>query len=121
MFNLGAYPGVCRGGRTAVTGEVYRVDSAGLRYLDRLEEYPRLYDRQLIWTPFGRAWIYLYRGDRRGRPVIQGGDWRAFAADPDSYRAAGVRGARDPKNLRRPRVTRGQSGMPAACSHCVIV
>jgi gamma-glutamylcyclotransferase (GGCT)/AIG2-like uncharacterized protein YtfP len=104
MFNLGAYPGVSRGGRTAVTGEVYRVDSAGLRYLDRLEDYPRLYDRQLIPTPFGRAWVYLYRGDRSGRPVIEGGDWRAFAADPDSYRAAGVRGTRDPKNRRRPRV-----------------
>jgi gamma-glutamylcyclotransferase (GGCT)/AIG2-like uncharacterized protein YtfP len=104
MFNLGAYPGVARGGHTAVTGEVYRVDAAGLRYLDRLEDYPRLYDRELIQTPFGRAWIYLYRGNRTGRPVIQGGDWRAFAAEPDSYRAAGIRGTRDPKNRRRPRL-----------------
>jgi gamma-glutamylaminecyclotransferase len=103
MFNLGAYPGVCRGGATALEGEVYRVGAAGLRYLDRLEEYPRLYDRQLIPTAFGRAWIYLYRGDRSGRPVIQGGDWRVFAANPDSYRSAGIRGKRDPKNHRRPR------------------
>lgn len=101
LFNLGAYPGLARGGRTAITGEVYRVDGAGLRHLDRLEDYPRLYDRQLIATPFGRAWVYLYRGDLGGRPVIRGGDWRAFAADPDSYRAAGVRGTRDPKNRRR--------------------
>lgn len=107
MFNLGAYPGLARGGRTAVTGEVYRVDGAGLKHLDRLEDYPRLYDRQLIPTRFGRAWIYLYRGDLSGRQVIQGGDWRAFAADPDSYRAAGVRGTRDPKNRRRMRVEAG--------------
>jgi gamma-glutamylaminecyclotransferase len=105
MFNLGAYPGLAWGGQTAVHGEVYRVDGAGLRYLDRLEDYPRLYDRQQVPTPFGRAWIYLYRGELRGRPLIQGGDWRAFAADPDSIRAAGVRRTRDPKNRRRPRFT----------------
>jgi gamma-glutamylcyclotransferase (GGCT)/AIG2-like uncharacterized protein YtfP len=97
LFLLGAYPGLTRGGASAIAGEVYAVDSACLRRLDRLEEYPRLYDRQLIPTPFGRAWIYLYRGRLEGRPVIQGGDWRAFAADPDSARAAGVRGTRDPK------------------------
>jgi len=107
LFNLGAYPGLGRGGRTAVAGEVYRVDGAGLKFLDRLEDYPRLYDRQLIPTPFGRAWVYLYRGDLSDRPVIRRGDWRAFAADPDSYRAAGIRSARDPKNRRRPRVAAG--------------
>lgn len=101
LFNLGAYPGLARRGRTAVSGEVYRVDNAGLRYLDRLEDYPTLYDRTLIPTPVGRAWVYLYRGELSDRPVIRGGDWRAFAADPDSYRAAGVRGTRDPKNRRR--------------------
>lgn len=100
MYALGAYPGVTRGGRTAVSGQVFRVDGAGLRRLDRLEDYPRLYDRQLIQTPYGRAWIYLYRGDLRDRPVIAGGDWRSFAADPDSFRSAGVRGTRDPKNPR---------------------
>ena len=107
LFNLYAYPGLGRGGRTAVAGEVYRVDGAGLRFLDRLEDYPRLYDRQLIPTPFGRAWVYLYRGDLSDRPVIQGGDWRAFAADTGSYRAAGIRATRDPKNRRRPRVAAG--------------
>jgi len=107
LFNLGAYPGLGRGGRTAVAGEVYQVDGAGLRQLDRLEDYPRLYDRQLIPTAFGRAWVYLYRGDFSDRPVIQGGDWRASAADPDSYRAAGVRGVRDPKTRRRLRVAAG--------------
>jgi gamma-glutamylcyclotransferase (GGCT)/AIG2-like uncharacterized protein YtfP len=113
MYALGAYPGVAGGGRTAVTGEVFRVDGAGLKRLDRLEDYPRLYDRQLIPTPYGRAWIYLYRGDLRDRPVIQGGDWRAFAADPDSFRSAGVRGTRDPKNPRQ-RHGRESAGGPVA-------
>ena len=41
--------------------------------------------------------VYLYRGSLRDRPVIPGGDWRAFGAAPDSVRAAGVRRVRDPK------------------------
>jgi gamma-glutamylcyclotransferase (GGCT)/AIG2-like uncharacterized protein YtfP len=107
LLRVGAYPGAVRGG-SAILGEVFRIDTAGLGRLDRLEEYPRLYDRQLIATPYGRAWIYLYRGRRRHRQVIPGGDWRTFAADPNSYRAAGVRGTRDAKN--RPR--RPAAAMP---------
>jgi len=101
LLRVGAYPGAVRGGGSAILGEVFRIDTAGLGRLDRLEEYPRLYDRQLIATPYGRAWIYLYRGRRGHRQVITGGNWRTFAADPDSYRAAGVRRTRDAKN--RPR------------------
>jgi gamma-glutamylcyclotransferase (GGCT)/AIG2-like uncharacterized protein YtfP len=101
LYLLGAYPGAVRGGGTSIRGEVYAVDGAGLRRLDRLEDYPDLYDRQLLMSPFGRAWIYLYRGPVRDRRLIQGGDWRAFAADPDSVRAAGVRRVRDPKTRHR--------------------
>jgi gamma-glutamylcyclotransferase (GGCT)/AIG2-like uncharacterized protein YtfP len=97
LYLLRAYPGAVRGGATAILGEVYAVDHAGLRRLDRLEDYPSLYDRRLLATPYGRAWIYLFRGSVRDRPLIPGGDWRSFAADPDSIRAAGVRLARDPK------------------------
>jgi gamma-glutamylcyclotransferase (GGCT)/AIG2-like uncharacterized protein YtfP len=97
LYLLGAYPGAVRGGGTAIRGEVYAVDGAGLRRLDRLEDYPDLYGRQLLLSPFGRAWIYLYRGSLRDRPLIPGGDWRAFGAASDSVRAAGVRRVRDPK------------------------
>lgn len=99
LYLLGAYPGLTGGGEMAVRGEIYEVDSACLRRLDRLEEYPHLYDRQLIPTPFGRAWVYVYRGEVRDRPLIPGGDWRALASDPGSARAAGVRRVRDPKTL----------------------
>jgi gamma-glutamylaminecyclotransferase len=101
LYLLGAYPGAVRGGMTAIVGEVYAVDRAGLQRLDRLEDYPQLYDRKLLPSPYGRTWIYLYRGTLRDRPLIPGGDWRAFAADPDSIRAAGVRQVRDPKTRRR--------------------
>jgi gamma-glutamylcyclotransferase (GGCT)/AIG2-like uncharacterized protein YtfP len=100
LFRLGAYPGLARGGTTAVVGEVYRVDAAGLARLDRLEECPRLYDRVLIPTPYGRAWVYVYRGRINDRPVVRSGDWR-LAAESDSIRAAAIRATRDPKNPRR--------------------
>lgn len=100
LFHLGAYPGVAIGGVTAIQGEVYAVDRAGLVRLDQLEDYPRLYDRKLIPTPYGRAWIYLYRGRLADRSVIAGGDWRAFASAPDSRRAAAIHATRDPKNRR---------------------
>lgn len=102
LYLLGAYPGAVRGGGDAIHGEIYAVDGAGLRRLDRLEEYPRLYDRQRLPSPHGQVWIYLYRGSLVDRPRIPHGDWRAFAADPDSVRAAGVRRVRNPKTRRPP-------------------
>jgi gamma-glutamylaminecyclotransferase len=111
LYLLGAYPGAVRGGMNAIVGEVYSVDRACLRRLDRLEDYPRLYDRRLLGSPYGRAWIYLYRGPLHDRPMIPGGDWRAFAADPESMRAAGVRRVRDSKT-RGPRP--GDSGRNGA-------
>ena len=106
MFKLGAYPGVARGGNTAVAGEVYRIGAPRLALLDRLEDYPRLYDRILVPTPFGRAWIYLYRGPINGRLVIRSGNWRDLTGGTDSFRAAAVRATRDPKNPRwRERLT----------------
>jgi len=100
LYDLGAYPGVARGGRTAVAGEVYEVDQAGLLRLDRLEDYPRLYNRILIPCPYGRAWIYLYRGRLGDRPVIRSGDWRALSEAEGSIQAAAIRTSRDPKNPR---------------------
>lgn len=75
MLDLGGYPGVTAG-RTRITGEVYAVDPATLAALDRLEEYPHLYTRVLIPSPYGKTWLYLYRGPRTRRRVVPGGDWR---------------------------------------------
>ncbi len=84
LVHLGAYPGLIAGGRTAVFGELYRVDSRGLRMLDALEDYPRLYARRLLGTAFGRAWTYVYRGPVRDRPAIPSGDWRAVSRNAAS-------------------------------------
>jgi gamma-glutamylaminecyclotransferase len=97
LYNLGTYPGLVRGGITAVVGEVYRLDGATLRRLDELEEYPRLYGRLLIPTPFGGTWVYHYRGRVQGCQVIRSGDWRGLTRDPGSVRAGAIRNTRNAK------------------------
>ena len=76
MFHLGGYPGVVKGGGCAVQGEVYAVDSKIMISLDRLEGYPHAYSRELIATPWGKAWIYLYRGSLAGKAEIPSGFWQ---------------------------------------------
>ena len=76
MFSLGAYPAVVPGGPDAIQGEVYRVDARTMTRLDGLEGYPTAYSRKLIPTPWGRAWIYLYREGVEGRRRIPNGLWR---------------------------------------------
>jgi gamma-glutamylcyclotransferase (GGCT)/AIG2-like uncharacterized protein YtfP len=76
MVNLGSYPGVVKRGRTRIQGEVYEVGPETMAMLDRLEGYPTLYTRELIPTPWGRAWIYLYRGSLQDRESIASGVWR---------------------------------------------
>jgi gamma-glutamylcyclotransferase (GGCT)/AIG2-like uncharacterized protein YtfP len=97
LHNLGAYPGLAHGGHTAVSGEVYELGDAGLSRLDRLEDHPRLYDRVTIPTYYGRAWIYLYRGSLRDKPLISSGDWRRLSHDRGSVQAKALRTRRDPK------------------------
>ncbi len=76
LYDLGPYPGVMAKGATAVVGEVYLVSAGILARLDVLEDYPREYTRERIDTPFGPAWIYLYRQPPpHARPLV-GGDWR---------------------------------------------
>ncbi len=97
LYNLGTYPGLVRGGVTAVVGEVYRVDGATLRRLDELEEYPRLYGRFLMSTSYGATWIYHYRGGIQGCQVIRSGDWRDLTRDSGSVRAGAIRNTRNAK------------------------
>jgi gamma-glutamylcyclotransferase (GGCT)/AIG2-like uncharacterized protein YtfP len=80
MVHLGAYPGVVKNGATSIEGEVYQVNAQQMADLDRLEGYPHAYGRELITTPWGKAWIYLYRGNLKDRAVIADGVWRETIA-----------------------------------------
>ena len=49
MLHLGGFPGIIRGGETAVQGELYKVTSQQMMdRLDRLEGHPTFYERQPI-------------------------------------------------------------------------
>ncbi len=75
MLDLGTYPGVVPGGDCAITGELYRVTATTLATLDELEDYPHRYDRVVLATERGRAWIYLYRHRTGSERTITCGDW----------------------------------------------
>jgi len=77
LLDLGSYPGVVEGGHTAIRGEVYELDGPLFARVDELEDYPRLYNRRLIPTSFGLAWLYLYRGPHRRCAPLPSGDWCA--------------------------------------------
>ena len=70
LHDLGFFPGLVSGGQTSITGEVYEVNDDTLEALDVLEGYPRFYDRELIDTPYGAAWVYVYLGSVEEHPVI---------------------------------------------------
>ena len=77
------FPAFVKRGRTHVKGEVLTVDEEGLRMMDRLEGYPRLYRREQIQVNLvggGRvlAWVYIMNNLRDDAPVIVSGDWVAY-------------------------------------------
>jgi len=87
LVDLGYFPGavVDESHPGNVLGEVYEIDDATLTRLDHLEGYrsidPKsgLYDRVMINTEFGEAYIYLYN-NRYGRSpyFVENGDWRTY-------------------------------------------
>lgn len=74
LFDLGPYPAAIKGNQTLV-GEVYLVDEETMKQLDILESYPVEYGRELIHTPYGSAWIYLYQNTHSLHKVVDSGDW----------------------------------------------
>ena len=74
LYNLGHYPGVVPG-EGSVVGEVYRIDASTLSELDALRTKGGEYKRQLIQTPYGSAWMYVYQRPVDGLTRIESGDW----------------------------------------------
>lgn len=79
MYDFGDYPGVRPNGHSGIVGEVYEIDGRQLERLDEFEDYPTLYTREFIPTPFGDAWIYLLNASAGDVPVIAPGDWLRIA------------------------------------------
>lgn len=76
LFDLGSYPAAIADARgPELVGEVYEITAETLQALDVLEECPVLYDRELVMTSFGEAWIYTYNGSLVNIPRLNHGDW----------------------------------------------
>lgn len=72
LKHLGAFPAAIQTSNKdwKITGEVYLTKMGHLlRGLDRLEGYPHLYNRQLVETSYGPAWIYF-----QSRSMLKTGD-----------------------------------------------
>lgn len=75
LWSLGQYPVACPEGCGRIRGEVYRLNLAHLHRLDVLEEFPCFYQRRLIPTRFGLAWIYYQLKPPGSARWLSGGDW----------------------------------------------
>jgi gamma-glutamylcyclotransferase (GGCT)/AIG2-like uncharacterized protein YtfP len=78
LVDMGAYPALVEGGKTAVQGELYEVEDALLAHLDIFEDVPTLYERKPIAIRNGQAMAYVMRHEQTRRAArIATGDWRA--------------------------------------------
>lgn len=75
MFRLGQFPAVVARGDTAISGEIYRVSDEVFSLLDELECYPTVFSRQIIHTPAGETWMYLYNRLVGTESSVPHGDW----------------------------------------------
>ena len=75
MYSFGNYPAVCETGDTPILGEVYEISEQLLASTDRLEWYPEYYQRVLIETSFGEAWMYVVREQLCTDKIKISGNW----------------------------------------------
>lgn len=75
MYNFGNYPAVRETGETAIRGEVYEINQTQLASTDRLEWYPDFYQRVVIETRFGDAWMYVVSERLCVDKVATSGNW----------------------------------------------
>jgi gamma-glutamylaminecyclotransferase len=82
LVDLGSFPAMVRGGRTAVVGEVYALDTETLRAVDELEEHPKFFCRSPVRLEDGRdVESYLLPASQAACfPRIASGDWRGWRA-----------------------------------------
>ena len=83
MYNINnMFPGVTKEGYTSIVMEVYEIDKAVEEKLNRLEGYSEnnensdnFYDRTIINTPYGNAYLYIFNDDTTHFEKVESGDW----------------------------------------------
>ena len=73
MVAFDDYPAVCEQGRHTIHGEIYHISDPQFRLLDELERYPDYYQRIVIPTDYGDAWMYIVKVELcQGKEMIPG-------------------------------------------------
>ncbi|SNY98907.1 gamma-glutamylcyclotransferase family protein [Halomonas sp. hl-4] len=81
LYDIGPYPGAKWQPSLGILLEVYRVTATQLAQLDALEDHRQTapergeYQRQLLATRFGTAWVYIYNPGVDGCLMIAEGGW----------------------------------------------
>ena len=78
MYSMGGFPFITHDDATqddTIQIEVYSVTPREMLSLDQLEGYPSFYNRELVDTPYGKAWIYYIDGEVQGHAPVINGDW----------------------------------------------
>jgi len=78
MYSLGGFPFITHDDATSedrIHIEVYSVDVYEMARLDQLEGYPSFYNRELVQTQYGQAWIYFIDDEVAGHAPVIDGDW----------------------------------------------
>ena len=79
MYSLGGFPYITPSDTDGeITIEVYVCPITAMRPLDNLEGYPSFYNRKLIDTSKGQAWIYFIEDYGNTRSPVTDGDWVAY-------------------------------------------
>ena len=84
LYDTGyGYPAFVPEGSTTVQAELIEIPLADWADVDRLEGYPRLYDRQLLQATLadgGKAigWIYIMNTLPEGARGIESGNWKEY-------------------------------------------
>ena len=76
MYSNGGYPYAVTGGK-GITVEIFCITEDILKDLDRLEGYPRHYNRKIIDIDGIKAWVYFMDTAPRGSYItkVPSGDW----------------------------------------------
>lgn len=87
MYDLKHYPGVVKNGNTSIRMEVFEVKNSMISVFDKIEGYSEnkkmsqqnVFERSLIMTPYGEAYVYLYanlKNNVNTPKTVDCGDWQ---------------------------------------------
>lgn len=81
MVDLGPFPAAIhdKNNTGVIKGELYRIDEDILQATDWLEGYPDFYNRYVVYTTYGEAFIYGMEHKEKNYPVITEWEKRRYA------------------------------------------